>query len=162
MLYLITHSSIPRARLPHQERSQTNQSGILWIEDIQLSDDRTDVLHITQLYMLHYRYSENVALNKPATQIGDYDEDWTADKAVDGDPDGDIDHNHCAHPAGDSGEFAWWMVNLEKQHAIYNVTIYRRDDGSGELHGLQSLNHFCLLYLIEQIKAVNSMNELQA
>ena len=44
-------------------------------------------------------FAENVALGKPASQIGDWDPNtMKAENAVDGNRDPDISNGHCAHP----------------------------------------------------------------
>ena len=80
--------------------------------------------------------SENVTINdvfvvnvaegrgRFATQLGVFN-DYTADLALDGDTNDDVNTPpHCAYSVASSGSSAWWMVDLGKQYIIDSVTIY--------------------------------------
>ena len=67
---------------------------------------------------------ENVAYHKPATQSSThagYDSEAVAERAVDGNGDGNIDHHSCAHTAdGDSNP--WWRVDLQGVYRVHKVS----------------------------------------
>ncbi len=82
--------------------------------------------------------STNVALNKPATQSSTLPTQSTlygpcnptADKAVDGGDDGNV--NNCSVSSSSGNEPAWWQVDLEhifqiSRLVIYNNTTSKRD-----------------------------------
>ncbi|XP_060598747.1 neurogenic locus Notch protein-like [Ruditapes philippinarum] len=71
----------------------------------------------------------NLALNKPASQINNYDEetnDWTADKGVDGNADTDVYNHHCFHTKNSMSP--WWQVDLQDVYYISQVNITNRKD----------------------------------
>ncbi|XP_025079774.1 fucolectin-like [Pomacea canaliculata] len=76
--------------------------------------------------------SENVALRKPARHISTFAESLnaTADKAVDGNPDGDFSHGSCTH----TNEFynTWWKVDLMGFYNITSVQLFTRTDACGD------------------------------
>ncbi len=72
-----------------------------------------------------------MAYNKSAEQTGVWG-GLVAERAVDGNTDISLDHESCAHPDDNSVSQAWWRVDLEDLHRIYNVTIYNTDDLGGE------------------------------
>ncbi|KAK2183955.1 hypothetical protein NP493_291g03001 [Ridgeia piscesae] len=53
-------------------------------------------------------------------------EQYSANKAVDGNTDQVIEHGYCAHPDADGGH-AWWMVDLGNPYSISKVAIHNRD-----------------------------------
>ena len=58
-----------------------------------------------------------MAYHKPATQSTNVN----AERAVDGNGDGNIDHNSCAHTAdGDSNP--WWRVDLQGVYRVHKVS----------------------------------------
>ena len=68
---------------------------------------------------------------KKASQIDEktnyYSKKYTASKAVDGNTDSDMHHNHCAHPmTWNKNLSAWWKVDLDDTYRIYSVVIYNR------------------------------------
>lgn len=83
-------------------------------------------------YALFYLYKtltpEELARRRKnfATQFGQGKD--TADLALDGDTNPHYEQGHCAIPSG-RGSVAWWMVDLGKDYAIYNVTIYGPSHG---------------------------------
>ena len=71
----------------------------------------------------------NVAYGKPTNQSGDWG-GLTSERGVDGYL-GTADfstkiigNKYCAHPDHPNGERAWFYVDLEKMHQIYNVTVF--------------------------------------
>ena len=70
---------------------------------------------------------KNVAFGKPANQTGTWEDD-TADRAVDGNTDGFLDHMSCAHLFAPLGGEVKWMVDLESMHVVLSVTLYNRDN----------------------------------
>ena len=74
---------------------------------------------------------ENVALGRPATQSGTHTSN-TADKAVDGDTDPNLNIDKCAHPDtrtlsdDEHNTAAWWRVDLQASFDIYRVVIHNR------------------------------------
>ena len=115
--------------------------------------------------------SENIALGKPATQLGTY-RDYDAGLAVDGDMRQYRLEGSCAHPHSEDMMLpddvrlipAWWQVDLSdgdptRTYVIRNVTIYFRWENSGELDCmkvlfsikntpdvLDGLNYYCSLF----------------
>ncbi|XP_025079426.1 fucolectin-like [Pomacea canaliculata] len=99
-----------------------------------------DTHHYTQVMLFcMYLYffsavlaSENVALRKPARHISTPAQYYnaTADKAVDGNTDGDFYHNSCTH----TSEFSntWWKVDLMGFYNITSVQLFTRTDSYGE------------------------------
>ena len=81
----------------------------------------------------------NLALHRPAYQSGTYTDQGvtgTADKAVDGDTDGDFSSGSVA--ATNVGPGAFWQVDLGATRWIDHVLIHRRTDCSaGDLEGLE-------------------------
>ena len=75
--------------------------------------------------------SGNVAYHKTASQSVDSYTDWSrqfpAERAVDGNTNPDMFQGHCAHPDTDSGQNAWWKVDLGETYDISSVIIYNRD-----------------------------------
>ncbi|XP_046579431.1 uncharacterized protein LOC124287019 [Haliotis rubra] len=67
---------------------------------------------------------ENIAYKKRATSSGIYKSGWTADKAVDGNWDQEVNHNSCYHS---SKPPSVWTVDLGQQYRIHDVKIYNRD-----------------------------------
>ena len=83
-------------------------------------------------------FSDNIALGKPATQLGTF-KDNVAGRAVDGNTRQNLSDGSCAHPysfdhtlpAAVSRNPAWWSVDLSAgdpstTYVITNVTIYFR------------------------------------
>ena len=90
-------------------------------------------------------FSDNIALGKPATQLGTY-RDFDAGRAVDGNTRQYLQVLSCAHPhsrdetlpADVRGSPAWWSVDLSagdpsQTYIITSVTIYFRQLQSGKL-----------------------------
>ena len=73
----------------------------------------------------------NVAYGKPSYQSGTYGE-LHAKNGVDGYL-GTGGDDHCAHPNHPNGEKAWFYVDLEKMHQIYNVTVFNTFNGGGKV-----------------------------
>ena len=73
-----------------------------------------------------------MALGKPVTQIGAwvhvrYPYVFTADRAVDGNTDPDVYHNHCALLDSLSPNIpCWWYVELGDVYQITKVILYNR------------------------------------
>ena len=65
---------------------------------------------------------QNVAVGKPATQSSPY-ERGSADHAVDGNGDGNYDHESCTHTgnshSGDNNP--WWRVDLQEVYRVHKV-----------------------------------------
>ena len=74
----------------------------------------------------------NVALGKPATQIGTYVLSpyvFTADLAVDGNTDPNALRNSCSHPNSYQQNIpCWWYVELGGVYSIKQVILYNRQD----------------------------------
>ena len=100
--------------------------------------------------------SENIALGKPATQLGTY-RDYDAGQAVDGDMRQYLLEGSCAHPHSEDLMLpddvrlipAWWQVDLSdgdptRTYVIRNVTIYFRLGHEGKTTYLD----FCFPLLV--------------
>ena len=87
--------------------------------------------------MLYYFVSVNIALDKPAYQIGAYG-GATADRAVDGRYDRDTGDDYylsvCAHPdtSWHGGGPAVWWVDLEATYRISTVTVWNTYDAGSK------------------------------
>ncbi|XP_071101059.1 receptor-type tyrosine-protein phosphatase epsilon-like [Haliotis cracherodii] len=68
---------------------------------------------------------ENVAFNKTATSTSGALNNWTSDKAVDGNRNQDVNGGSCFHSAANSPSM--WKVDLGRQYRIHHVTVYHRD-----------------------------------
>ena len=92
----------------------------------------------------------NVAYGKPAFQSGAFDY-LTADLAVDGRlwEEGTAWHgNHyCAHPDIRDGSPGQWTLDLEGNYQLYNITVYNREDGGGEISALENFNCHIIIRL---------------
>ncbi|GEM_PF-1823507 len=75
----------------------------------------------------------NLALNKPATQssTGLFPCGGTADKAVDGDTNGDFAHCSVTHTTGNDPQ-PWWQVDLGSSQTIDRVVLWNRTDCCGD------------------------------
>jgi hypothetical protein len=71
----------------------------------------------------------NLALNKTATQSST---NWSApaDRAVDGNTDGDFSHNSVTHTQVENQ--AWWQVDLESVKSIGTIKVWNRTDCCGD------------------------------
>jgi hypothetical protein len=69
--------------------------------------------------------SENMALGKPADQISSYDI-GTADKAVDGNTDGNFYNGSVTHTGNEA--YPWWEVDLEAVREIGSIDVWGRTD----------------------------------
>ncbi|XP_025080331.1 fucolectin-like [Pomacea canaliculata] len=87
----------------------------------------TQVLFCMYLYFFSAVHaSENVALRKPARIISTSYLYATADKAVDGNTDGDISHYSCTHTNDSYNN--WWKVDLMGFYNITSVQLFTRTD----------------------------------
>ncbi|KAK2191678.1 hypothetical protein NP493_48g07064 [Ridgeia piscesae] len=82
----------------------------------------------------------NVAYNKKASQSGEktniYSRSYPASRAVDGNTDSYLKHDHCAHPMlNDTTTTAWWKVDLNGTYRLYSVVIYNRNSNIERLDG---------------------------
>ncbi len=68
----------------------------------------------------------NLALNKTATQASNYSTTATANKAVDGNTDGNFYNNSVTHTA--CGTQDWWQVDLGQVSNITQVKLWNRTD----------------------------------
>ena len=57
----------------------------------------------------------------------------TADLALDGSTDPNIQNGKCAYSESDE-ENAWWMVKLDGEYEIHSITIYSADAQPGNNH----------------------------
>jgi RHS repeat-associated protein len=73
----------------------------------------------------------NAAWNKPATQIDDQAPTTTANKAVDGNADGDLADSHAS--ATNYHEHSWWQVDLQSVQTISSITVWGRTDCCPEM-----------------------------
>ncbi|WP_328996588.1 alpha-L-fucosidase [Kribbella sp. NBC_01245] len=124
-------SSVPFT-LDGNGRAELNLTGL------DTSAGPVELIHLTYTDPLSHEYvipdaitqpvrPGNLALRKPATQIStDYGGD--AARAVDGNTDGDYNHNSVTHTAVDATE-AWWQVDLGASAAIGDVEVYNRTGG---------------------------------
>ena len=90
-----------------------------------------------------------------AVQSGTF-KDYTADLALDGDINNVVDRPpHCAHPIGESGHYAWWMVDLGTQYTVDSVTIYSSSRKSGNTTALITRSHLLLnMYCVTLLKII--------
>ncbi|XP_071117356.1 uncharacterized protein [Haliotis cracherodii] len=65
----------------------------------------------------------NIAYRKTVSGSGDYTPVWTAEKAVDGNRDQDVNHNSCYHSLKYP---TFWWVDLAAEYRIHSVRIYNR------------------------------------
>ena len=65
----------------------------------------------------------NVALNKPATQIDDHSPNMTANKAVNGDANGNMWASTRPASATNSHANSWWQVDLQQVQTIASITV---------------------------------------
>ena len=84
------------------------------------------VFYLFSSFTLHAQ--ENIALNKTATQSSDWG--GIADKAVDGNTDGNYYNASITHTNNDPG--AWWQVDLGAVYDITDITLYNRTDCCAE------------------------------
>ncbi len=77
---------------------------------------------------IYFLPTDNVALNKPAEQPGTSQSTpyATAGKAVDGDLNPNMDWKSCVNVKRTGNKPAWWLVDLEQEYDIAQVTIYTR------------------------------------
>uniref|UniRef100_A0A098LYP9 Fucolectin-5 n=1 Tax=Hypsiglena sp. JMG-2014 TaxID=1550645 RepID=A0A098LYP9_9SAUR len=75
---------------------------------------------------------KNLALGKPASQssIHHHDIIGSADKAVDGNCNGDWYNKSCTHTKNEMNP--WWFVDLEESQRIYAVLVKNRDGCCGQ------------------------------
>lgn len=73
----------------------------------------------------------NVAQNKPAWQSSTLSPDTTADKATDGNPDPERAKGSCAVTRDGQHSTSWWLVDLEREYAIKEVTVVNIGDDLG-------------------------------
>ena len=88
------------------------------------------------MLVIHYIYTGNVAYNKTASQLGNYD-GHMAPRAVDGDIGPKLGDNHCAHPDNNNDGKqppAWWSVDLGNQCEISNIVLFARNQLYGSYH----------------------------
>lgn len=71
---------------------------------------------------------ENVARKGTASQYNTYN-GWTANRAIDGNTDGDTGHGSVIHTGGGH---TWWMVNLKGKFTIKKIVIWNRTNGYTE------------------------------
>ena len=79
----------------------------------------------------HFILIGNVALEKPATQIGTYLHLslFIADRAVDGNTNPHVFNNSCALPDSFSPNIpCWWYVDLGDLYRITKVILYNRHE----------------------------------
>ncbi|XP_025077689.1 uncharacterized protein LOC112554225 [Pomacea canaliculata] len=78
---------------------------------------------------------ENVALNKPAQQVSEYQNYYApAGKAVDGNTDGNFGHGSCTHTKTPEGyTTTWWKVDLMGFYKVTSVEIFARTDCCNKL-----------------------------
>ena len=84
---------------------------------------------------LLFHTATNIALNKPALQVGDYHNGGDPSLAVDGDTNGIFEEKSCTHTDQDEHDDVnnnWWAVDLEDTYQIQRVTLYNREDCCGE------------------------------
>ena len=80
---------------------------------------------------IYFAFPGNIAYRKPTQQSGAWS-GLVSSHGVDGYLDSGNNGN-CAHPENQNGEKAWFYVDLEGIHQIFNVTIYNTVDESGIL-----------------------------
>ena len=71
----------------------------------------------------------NVALHRPATQVST-GYGGTADRAVDGNTDGNFAHGSVSHT--NTPAQPWWQVDLGSSQAIHDITVWNRTDCCAE------------------------------
>ena len=77
--------------------------------------------------------TENVAVSKMASQSGSHFSFSTAEKAVDGNTNTEMNEGNCAHPdtrelyGAESNEPAWWRVDLGASYDVYQVEVVNRN-----------------------------------
>ena len=84
------------------------------------------------MLLIHLFYSGNVAYNKTASQLGNFNV-YVAPRAVDGHIEPTLADNHCAHPDNMKGQPppAWWSVDLGDLYQISNIVLFARNSHYG-------------------------------
>jgi len=84
---------------------------------------------VMMLGMTGVASATNLALSGTATQSSNYSyvPFATADKAIDGNTDGDFGHWSVTHT---NFELAWWQVDLGKEFHINDITLWNRTDSN--------------------------------
>ncbi|XP_071101058.1 uncharacterized protein [Haliotis cracherodii] len=88
----------------------------------------TAILYTTPRSRLQISSCENVAFNKTATSTSGALNNWTSDKAVDGNRDQDVHGGSCFHSINYP---SMWRVDLGRQYRIRHVTVYHREMEDG-------------------------------
>ncbi|MEM9367730.1 MAG: DUF1553 domain-containing protein [Planctomycetota bacterium] len=104
------------------------------------------LLHLAEVQV--FAGEKNVALDGSATQSTTYRQ-ASADRAIDGNTDGDYASNSVSHTGNGDSE-PWWELDLGAEHDLTRIVIWNRTD-----NGLQQrLNGFRLSVLDEQRRPV--------
>ena len=73
--------------------------------------------------------ADNLSRGKPASQSSTY-QTYDADRAVDGNRDGDFDRGSCTHTdVGD--DHPWWMVDMQQMMIVKEVTLFNQQSSNG-------------------------------
>ena len=83
---------------------------------------------LTPFLFFYFLLLENLALGKPTWQKHPFNNDWGADKAVDGwNKDMSAGGGRCTISSS-SANIAEWRVDLEAKHSIHHIVIHYRTD----------------------------------
>ncbi|KAK6179369.1 hypothetical protein SNE40_011750 [Patella caerulea] len=99
---------------------------------------------------------ENVALRKPANQSSYYRQDWPFSRGVDGDKSTFIDMM--------ASKQGWWMLNLQQNYPITEITLYNRPGFVHRLRGFSIyiigedlVSTLCYHHINEPLAVVNNI-----
>ncbi len=72
-----------------------------------------------------------MAQNKPAWQSSTLSTNTTADKATDGNPATERAKASCAVTGDGQNSSSWWLVDLDREYAVKEVTVVNIGDDLG-------------------------------
>ena len=114
----------------------------------------------TQHRMICLIFVENLALGKPATSsavILNYDE-WSADKAVDGNRKPNIWCNSCLH-TNLTGDLAFLRIDLGGLSTLSRVEIYGREPYGAACPGKKDRNDIAAMVACEKLFCIYICNK---
>ena len=94
-----------------------------------MSETHTNNVCINIISVDNVNEADNLARGKPASQSSTY-QTYDADRAVDGNRDGDFNRGSCTHTdVGD--DHPLWVVDMQQMMIVKEVTLYTRQDNTG-------------------------------
>jgi azurin/HEAT repeat protein len=104
----------------------TKETRTLKARYIRISLPRVGILSLAEVQV--FSGGNNIALASKATQQST-GYGFGADRANDGDTNGNISVNSITHTA-EGSDHPWWELDLGSEHPVENITIWNRTDGS--------------------------------